>query len=278
MIEKAEKTLKKFSLFGSSSKYEDAAELYTNAGNLFKMAKNWQEAGNAFQKTAECHLKLQVQHEAATAYVSAGAAYKKVNPKDAIMSYEQAVEIFTEMGRFSSAAKHQKELAEVYEGEKDLESAIIAYQSAADMYAGEDQTSQANNCLLKVAEFAAETGDFTKAIEVYEEVASRSLDNNLLRWSVKEYFLCAGICQLCTGDMVTASRAIDRYADQDESFANQRECKLLRDVLEACENNDVEAFTNVVYEYDSISKLDSWKTNKLLKVKNDISSRSNDIT
>jgi len=39
LVEKAEKRLNSWSLFSSGSKFEDAAELYTKAANLFKVSK-----------------------------------------------------------------------------------------------------------------------------------------------------------------------------------------------------------------------------------------------
>ena len=39
LVEKAEKKLASWSLFGGGSKYEDAAEMYTKAANLFKVSK-----------------------------------------------------------------------------------------------------------------------------------------------------------------------------------------------------------------------------------------------
>jgi len=39
LLEKADKKLKGFSLFGGSSKWEDASDMYTKAANLFKMEK-----------------------------------------------------------------------------------------------------------------------------------------------------------------------------------------------------------------------------------------------
>ena len=41
---------------------------------------------------------------------------------------------------------------------------------------------------------------FQKAIEVYEEIAKQSLNNNLLKYGVRGHLLNAGICQLCKGD------------------------------------------------------------------------------
>ena len=46
----------------------------------------------------------------------------------------------------------------------------------------------------------------------------------------------------------------------DVSFCDSREAKLLDSLIEAIEEEDVDKFTNVTYEYDSISKLDNWKT------------------
>lgn len=53
----------------------------------------------------------------------------------------------------------------------------------------------------------------------------------------------------------------------DVSFCDSREAKLLDSLIEAIEEEDVDKFTNVTYEYDSISKLDNWKTTLLLRVK-----------
>jgi len=41
----------------------------------------------------------------------------------------------------------------------------------------------------------------------------------------------------------------------------------VQDILAACDNNDVDAFTNHVVEFDSFTKLDNWKTTMLLRIK-----------
>jgi len=268
--DKAEKKMKGFSLFGGSSKFEEASDFYTKAANLYKTSKKWDQAGEAYVKAAECHLKLQSSHEAATNYVNASSCFKKGNISRSISCLKQAVEFYTDEGRFSVAAKHQKEIAELFESENDLDNAIANFQLAADYYDGEGSASAANQCLLKVASFSAVLERFDKAIELYEKIAISSIDNNLLKWSVKDYFLRAGLCHLASGDMVAARRAIDKYQDMDVSFSSQREYKLLVDLLSACENMDLEAFTLATKEFDSISKLDSWKVSLLLKIKTTI--------
>lgn len=59
-------------------------------------------------------------------------------------------------GRFSNAAKLQKQIAEIYEHQESKEEALEAYRQAADYFTGENQTSSANNMMLKVAQFSAQ--------------------------------------------------------------------------------------------------------------------------
>ena len=89
-------------------------------------------------------------------------------------------------------------------------------------------STTANNCKLKVAELSATLERYPLAVEVYEEVAKASMDNNLLKFSVKGYLLNAGVCRLCSQDAIGVKNALERYEDVDPSFGDSRECKLLR--------------------------------------------------
>lgn len=52
---------------------------------------------------------------------------------------------------------------------------------------------------------------YQKSIEIYEAIARQSLNNNLLKYGVKGHLLNAGICELCKGDVVAISKALERY-------------------------------------------------------------------
>lgn len=49
-----------------------------------------------------------------------------------------------------------------------------------------------------MADLAALEGDYYKSIEHYERIGRSSINNSLMKWSVKDYFLKAGICHLAT--------------------------------------------------------------------------------
>jgi len=273
LFTQAEKRLNSKSFLGlgsSTARFEEAGELFEKAGNQYKLAKNWDLAGTAFRRAAECKLKLKSKYEAATLYGAAATASRKTNVKEMSEAMGTAVELFTDEGRFAIAAKQMKELGEMYEQEADLEEALKAYQQAADFFEGEGSQSSANQCLLKVATFAAQLERYDQSVLLFERVAKSSIDNSLLKWSVKDYFLRAGLVRLAWGDVVEAQRALGSYQDMDASFASQRECKFLKDVTEAYERMDVDKFTDAVVEFDSISKLDQWKTTMLLRIKTKI--------
>lgn len=64
--------------------------------------------------------------------------------------------------------------------------------------------------------------------------------------------------------------AIKRYEEMYPAFSDSRECKFVKGLLDKLEESDVEGFSQLVQEYDSISRLDQWFTTILLKIKKQI--------
>jgi alpha-soluble NSF attachment protein len=192
---------------------------------------------------------------------------------------DQAISHYTLKGNFRRAATHKQNLAELYELEiGDMKRATEAYEIAAGWFENDNAEALANKLFLKVADLAALDGDYYKAIENYERVAKISISNNLMKWSVKEYLLKAGICHLATADVVGSQRALQGYRDLDPSFAQQREYQLLSDLQEAVEKGDQETFADKLFQYDQLSKLDKWKTTLLLRVKSQIEEKGEDFS
>lgn len=270
-----------FSFFGGKTeKYENAVELYTQAANAFRMQKQGKEAGSAFERAAEIQSsKLNEPDDAANTLTEAFKAYRVEEPEDAARVLDQAINHYTIKGNFRRAATHKQNLAELYEVTLgDNKRALEAYETAAGWYESDNAEALANKLFLKVADLAALEGDYYKAIQQYERVAKSSINNNLMKWSVKEYLLKAGICHLATGDMVGTQRALETYVDLDNTFPSTRECQLLSDLKEAVDQGEQEMFADKLYQYDTMSKLDKWKTTLLLRVKNAIEEKGEDFS
>jgi alpha-soluble NSF attachment protein len=78
-------------------------------------------------------------------------------------------------------------------------------------------------------------------------------------------------------DIVAANRALESYRDTDPTFASTREHQLLVDLVQAIEAGDQEAFSDKLFQYDQLSKLDKWKTTLLLRIKSDIEEAEEDF-
>ncbi|CAH8513903.1 unnamed protein product [Schistosoma margrebowiei] len=279
LIAEAQKKNKKgFFAFGlGSDKTDEVISLYEKAGNCFKMAHNWTEAGNAFLEAANLSLGQKSKHDAATHYVNASLVFKKDDPKKSIQCLTKAIEIYTEMGRFTIAAKHHMTIAEICEKDLvDIEQAIRHYEQAADYYKGEESSSSAMKCQLAVAQLASQLGQCDKAANLFEEAGKASMENNLLKYGAKGHLFKAAICHFCV-DLINGQKALKTYEECYPMFADSRECALMKKLSEALEQENVEAFTAAVQEYDNITRLEPWITSLLLKLKKTISEEE-DIT
>ncbi|KAL4820199.1 soluble NSF attachment protein [Aspergillus spinulosporus] len=277
LLQKADKALQSasggFSFFGGrTEKYENAADLYTQAANAFRIQKLNKEAGQAFEKAAAIQTQnLNEPGDAANTLQEAFKVYRKSDPEDAVRVLSTAIQHYVLNGNLRRAASQQQYLAEVYEQELgDIKNALQAYEKAAEWFDADNAEALANKHYLKAADLAALESDYYKAIEHYERIGRSSINNGLMKWSVKDYLLKAGLCHLATQDMVSANRALESYRDIDPTFASTREHQLLVDLIQTIEAHDQEAFADKLFQYDQLSKLDKWKTTILLRVKNGI--------
>jgi len=277
LLQKAEKALQGassgFSFFGGrEEKYQNAADLFIEAANAYKMARQMTEAGQTFEKAAQIQKdSLKEPDDAANTYIDAFKAYRKDDPQASARCLKYAIDRYCQKGNFRRAATYMENMGELYENDlNDTKAAVESYESAAGWFEGDNANALANKLWLKVADVSALEGDYYKSITNYEKVAEQSINNNLMKYSVKDYFLKAGICHLASGDLVAAQRALERYTEMDPQFGTQRECMLLKDLCEAVEAKSQEQFTDKLFQYDQVSKLDKWKTTILVRVKNSI--------
>lgn len=192
---------------------------------------------------------------------------------------DEAKSLYAQEGRLSECAKLAKRRAEIFEKAEIIDLMLESYAEASELFDGEDQKGETRNCKLKIAHYKAlieEKDAINEAIEIYEEVAKESLESNLLKWSVKQYYLKALLAALVlaannlgkTVDDVREKRA--EYCSLDATFEETREDNLIVGCTDAIDEGDLEAFATACNEFDEITKLDSWQTTLLLRAKNGI--------
>ncbi|RZC40391.1 SNAP domain containing protein [Asbolus verrucosus] len=272
LITEAEKKLSPKGFFQSIFGYyknrtEDAIECYHRAGNLFKLAKNWLQAGSAFKIAGDLNLEQNNRTEAADNYVLASKCLEKYDVNGAINFLLSAIQIYTDLGRFTMAAKLHNNIADIYEQNLELDKAVQHFEQAADYFKVEECYTSAKRCLLKVAQYvSSEFQDYSKAINIYQEIAFYDLKSPILQYGAKESLFKAVLCHLCI-DILNAKHALDSYVRKYPAFKIAREFEFLKNIIEHVEDSDEEAFIKTIKEYDDFSRLDTWHTKILLKIK-----------
>lgn len=145
-----------FSTSTPGNKNEEAAELLEKAANYYKLGKAWREATEAYRQLAGIQIKQDSKHDAANAYVEGAKCAMKVQPQEAVVLLQSAVELYTDMGRLNMAARQLRDIADAQEKQGLKEEALQFYAQAADLFATENATSDANKARIKVAELSAE--------------------------------------------------------------------------------------------------------------------------
>ena len=195
----ADKKATKFDWFGinKNQNQENAAELYGRAAAQYKIIKEYGKAGLCYSKSAQCNMAAQNDIEAKSAWREAGKCYRHVDYKKAIEAYKNAIQLQLDADRFGQAARLQEEIGDMLADDEHFDEAIEAYEQSADYYEAENDTGNKNKRLLKVAHMCGKARKWEKAIKIFENIAKTSVDNNLLRWKVKEYVFKAMLLQIC---------------------------------------------------------------------------------
>lgn len=268
-------------VFKDIQKHEDAAILFTNSGNAFKMANMWQEAGESFILAATSHgdynvLSNSENNNKATSLIEAANCFKKVNLIECINAYTDAINVYTEKFNFKNAGKYSNELALIYQNDDNIVEALRNFENSFQLYENAGEPLKAKQILLTVAEISSTQGNFNKAIEIYEKISKDDITHHLSRFSVKGHLFKSLLCQLAKGDIVAVENKLIEYGNLDFSFPGSFQYSFIKDLSKAIYSCEIETFSQVCFDYDKIIPLNPWETNLLCIAKRMISEYDDD--
>ena len=253
-----------FSFLSSSNRFEDAAELFTKSGNLFKSESDFYGAIRAFEGAYNAHLKTKNNYYASISAAEVGAQYSRLDDAENTEKWYLIATNLISDQRLNQAAKYLKILAEFYENLKNLEKSFFYFKKSENLFSIEkNDSSDARNCQIKMAILGAEMSNFSESRDLFLKVAKNCLQNNLLQFSARDYFLRAIFVDLAAGNLNFAKNDQVFAMKNDPRFANSREAKFIEKLIEATEKMDVKQFQQEIFEFDQIQNLDFWKIKML---------------
>lgn len=247
---------------------------------MYRLQRKSIAAGKAFESAVEAQMKADSKDEAANTLVEAYKCYKKDSPSDGARCLDKAIDFFALRGQFRRGANFKYELGEVYENQlRDFKNAISSFQEAGEWYLNDSAEALSNKAYLKAADLCCEDeiADYLQAAEIYERIANQSLNNNLTRWSLKEYFLKAILCRLAMNDYPGAHALLQKFQSWEPSFSTTRECDFAGKLIDAVKESDSDGVAQASMEFDQFARLDSFKVKVLNKIKSGMSKEGVDL-
>ena len=85
---------------------------------------------------------------------------------------------------------------------------------------------------------AQDLHDYIQAQQIYEQIGNRCSDSNLLKYSAKDHFFKALMCNMNV-DVINAQQALERYPQILPSFQDAREFQLCQKLVKAMHRSPV---------------------------------------
>ena len=186
--------------------------------------------------------------------------------------FEEAISHHVDSNQFSQAAKLYQEMAELCVQQNQNDEAADYYFKANDCFSNANSATSGMQCLIKAADLLVGVKQYRKAIGLYEQVARASY-NDLGKWSVKEYFFKSLLCQLAedqkefVSNVEMTKTSMEKYMDEFPAFRDTREQQFCAQIIAAREEDEEEQFSDAVFAYDKISRLNAWFTSLISEVK-----------
>lgn len=253
---------------------EEAVALYKEASQQYKIAGNNQESIECLKSAANLCEAMGDVGEAADMLSSAGDLEAKENPSGACDLLKGAAQMFIKSGKSADAAKIYRQMAEIYEKDYEFELSVQNWKEAARLFEMEKfNKSDADKANIKVAELlsrdcsSATDAQLIESIKMFQKMATKYTENNLLRHSARELFFKACLIFLVLEDDIGLEKSIEMSSDKDPFFNNSMEQKFLTRILDAWRANDVEQFSHEASDLSKRSTLDKWKINVIAAIK-----------
>ena len=245
---------------GKNDRREQSCRLFERAGHTYQRAECWGKAGTSFEKAANIYHEITEREiDAASNFQEAAVCFKNTNNCRSLELFEKSIDLYFSVGRRTLAAQQLEKVADMYETHEKLPTkAMEAYRKAGDLYEQEESSSTAFRCYLKVAHLAVEVKEFELAFKYFTNVGEKAVNNSLLQFGAKEYFLKAVLTALVI-DHVRAKNELQTFTkNYRDIFGQSREQVFCEKAIQFAAKGSLAEFHDCVKNFNRYSPFDQW--------------------
>lgn len=251
---KGEKKIKSFDFFGIfSDKYHDALEYFKKAGNLYKLNKDFEKAGESYIRCAHCCERLDAIYDQVEYYEKGANCYKSIDNDKYVMYMCMVIDILQDRcDSFKRVANKHQELAKFHQNKELYRKSIYHYNQAIRYFEIDKESKFTQNkvveCKKNIGIANAILGEYTHAIDILEDIIEESNKNNSTPYRsiiLTPIVFGLGLCYLIRRNFRKIDRLLNEYFTG--IIETSKEAKKLRDLYRASVGN-----SNITSGTDSI--------------------------
>jgi tetratricopeptide (TPR) repeat protein len=252
---------------------ESIAELYTDAGNLYYINKDYDNAVNAFINASRYNIKMENNIEMINCFNKIQKCFINLNNySSAIFYIKKCSNYFFSKNKINEASKYELKIADIYEKKNDYKKAIESYKIVLSYTFDNDITI--NNFLLKIADLYILEYDLHNASEYYTMYLENTETDKLLRFKHPEIILKIILCHIGMKENEIEDTIIS-FSNNYPIFNNSIEHDFIIDFAKITEEKDISKFENLLKKYFSIKRLDNILINLFTTIKSNLEDLEN---
>jgi len=203
---------------------------------------------------------------------SAAECYREIDIDKAIETYRMSIAVDVANSSHLQAARTCEDIAEILIQEGKEEQAIECWKEASDYYDSASQPAKATQVYLKLADKVRDRGDYSEAAELYEKAAKTSVSEKINKGSIQEYYFYALLCYFVESAIKRYDTEFPRskmadYVNEDRRYSSTREFKLLAQLFEMFDAEEIKEYTKALAQYNQQKEMDEGTIQCFLKIK-----------
>ena len=174
---------------------------------------------------------------------------------------------YIENNNIKNIGKSYYEIAKLYK-DNIHNTQINEYFKQAIIYLEIEKSNELLSCYIDFTYFLLECGNIDNAIYNLKKIISQMSESNLLLYRINTYIFLYLLCIMAKDDIILLRQELNKYCELIYRFINYPGNKFIEQLIITYENNNIENFIDLIYEYDKIYKLKPLEVKLLLIVKN----------
>jgi alpha-soluble NSF attachment protein len=263
----------KVSRFINSNYLADSITLLETALISYKKEKNISKICDTYDFMIEIYMSMYDEFNAIEKNKEAlNFSMKEHNHFDRACNYfNKIIDYYQKKGDFNNAGKYATKYADF--AVLSLENYKLAddmYDIALTNYEYEsNQTITISSLIINYATFCAEKlQNYKKAKDLfYKSIKYIEENQSAYKYKYGTYIQLMILCHLQYSTIDEAQKLMDEMLDTYPEVRDKIEVTFISNILETLYANNMENFTNIIYEYDQISKLNSISVTLLLNIR-----------